>query len=98
MNRHPHPRNKTKDSAAKIIIPVLQKHDQKIQGCEKDHLRDNHICNTKASHYPDKSLFRYPINQGDIGRCQVPDKIKDETEDKQGLVIVIHILSISVLF
>jgi len=98
-HRYPHARNKPKNGPAQIVItPLLQKHDQKIQGYEKDHLHDYHFCKTRASNYSDKSLFRQSIVQGDIGRCQIPDEIKHEPEYKQGFVIVIHIQAISVLF
>ncbi len=58
-HRHPHPRNKPKDSPAQIVITSpLKKHDQKVQGCEKDHLHDHHICKIRAPYHPDKSTFR----------------------------------------
>ena len=58
-NSYSHTRNKPKDGAAQIIItPLLQKHDQEIQGREKDHFHDHHIRKTRAFDHSDESTFQ----------------------------------------
>ena len=59
-NRHSHSCNKPKNSTAKIIVPLLQVFNEKIQGSKKNYFYEDHNAEIISCDNPDKTAFRQP--------------------------------------